>query len=946
MLSITAEADTPGNQSNHTRSAGKRNHPDSNAAADPKVWRLHWRRQLHRLAALDLPLLAVGAGPERKAPASLRNGELLVGWTTAKHTPSQLDGACSKVIAAGTRTGKDAHGLIAFDIDGETAVSWCLEHDCDPATTPTWQIHRNTDESRLKVAFRLSEDQQQQLGQIKATEPTKDAVKDDAGNVIEKGEAVELFHGTGQVIVLGQHWPSKGCYLWPEGLGPEALAPIPSCWWEAALAIAGDISPKAATAKAKSTGKGDWRPLSPCPICGRDTTSFCSQHRDGKTIRCFHGNTFSPPSGLRRGDEITDKQGTIWAYSKTEAQKGGEVFSVFVEPDPEKRRNSAKPRQQAKQQQTQLARTAEHVLEASPQRPASLQALIQQLPDGWDPNTLKPQMLSAGRLADMLPAAALRFNEMTLRAEVHTGSGWQRITDADLDSAYVVLSGKGWKVGSEPVIKAIIHTARQAPHHPVRAYLQQVEADPGIALFDLDQVAPQFFRAKQPLHVAMVRKWLIGAVSRALNPGCQMDYVLVLQGDQGQLKSTSLQAIASPDWYCSSIPENEKDLLLNIHSTWIYELAELESVTSRKESGRLKNLITTSADLVRVPYGRTSERMNRQSVFCATVNEDTFLRDDTGNRRFWVVPVEGSKPIDKAGLLAARDAIWKAAIAAFRAGELPMLRAEMEALSSQQNQEFNQQDPWVEMVLAWMDGEPFHRWDPDRDPSTVIYDPKRLFTSAEILYSAGLRRLDQITRADEMRVAAVLRQLKFERAQKRVNGRIDRFWLPSQPSQPSQPQGAEVVTPKPRSGAVDLGLPSQPSQPISTKRGLKRKGHAVPGAGAISQESFEKSTRGCDTLARSVAPQSFQPSQPAFAEVVTPLEVVTAPTTAQQWVEAALAELRLAPHNSHLPEVVAWIKAQPTKPLIAQAQLAGALDRLQRADRDDDQQGLDLAVVA
>ena len=513
-------------------------------------------------------------------------------------------------------------------------------------------------------------------------------------------------------------------------------------------------------------------------------------------------------------------------------------------------------------------------------RPASLQALIQQLPDGWDPNTLKPQLLSAGRLDNMLPAAALRFNEMTLRAEVHTCTGWRQITDADLDSAYVVLSGKGWKVGSEPVEKAIIHNARQAPHHPVRAYLQQVEADPKIAPFDLNQIAPQFFRANQPLHVAMVRKWLIGAVSRALNPGCQMDYVLVLQGGQGQLKSTSLGALASPDWYCSSVPENEKDLLLNIHSTWIYELAELESVTSRKESGRLKNLITTSTDLVRVPYGKTSERMERQSVFCATVNEDTFLRDDTGNRRFWVVPVEGSKPIDKAGLVAARDAIWKAAVDACRAGELPMLPAKLEALSSQQNQEFNQQDPWVEMVLAWMEGEPLHRWDPDRDPSTVIYDPSRPFTSAEILYSAGLRRLDQITRADEMRVATVLKQLKFGRAQKRVNGRADRFWLPSQPSQPSQPQGAEVATPETRSAAEGLGVLSQPSQPISTKRELKRKGHTTPGAGVISQESFEKSHRGCDTLAGSVALQSFQPSQPTFHEVVTPLEVVTPPAPA------------------------------------------------------------------
>ena len=582
--------------------------------------------------------------------------------------------------------------------------------------------------------------------------------------------------------------------------------------------------------------------------------------------------------------------GSIWPFLN-------EHYDVDLERHDLKR---SAPAPAAKQQDKLTAATA-------PAKSASLQSMIQQLQDGWDPKTFKPQVLSAGRIADMLPAADLRFNEMTLRPEAHTSSGWLRITDADLDSAYVVLSGKGWKVGSEPVIKAIIHTARQAPHHPVKAYLQQVEADPGIAPFDLDQVAPQFFRANQPLHVAMVRKWLIGAVSRALNPGCQMDYVLVLQGAQGQLKSTSLGALASHEWHCSSIPENEKDLLLNIHSTWIYELAELESVTSRKESGKLKNLITTSADLVRVPYGRTSERMARQSVFCATVNEDTFLRDDTGNRRFWVVPVEGAKPIDKAGLLAARDAIWKAAVAAYRAGELPMLPAELEVLSSQQNQEFNQQDPWVEMVLAWMDGEPLHRWDPDRDPSTVIYDTNQPFTSAEILYSAGLRRLDQITRADEMRVAAVLRQLKFDRAQKRVNGRIDRFWLPSQPSQPSQPTYAEVVTPETRSGADGLGLPSQPSQPISTKRELKKKGHATPGAGVIYQDSFEKSHRGCDTLATSPAPQSFQPSQPTFHEVVTP-------TTRQQ------AEARIRDHGRST-DLTGW----------SDADVAGLLESLEQA---------------
>ena len=76
--------------------------------------------------------------------------------------------------------------------------------------------------------------------------------------------------------------------------------------------------------------------LNPCPICGRNTSDYCSQHKDGKTIRCFHGSTFAPPTGLKAGELHTDRQGTKWAYSKTEPQSNGDVFSTFVKPDPEK----------------------------------------------------------------------------------------------------------------------------------------------------------------------------------------------------------------------------------------------------------------------------------------------------------------------------------------------------------------------------------------------------------------------------------------------------------------------------------------------------------------------------------------------------------------------------------------------------------------------------------
>ena len=147
----------------------------------------------------------------------------------------------------------------------------------------------------------------------------------------------------------------------------------------------------------------------------------------------------------------------------------------------------------------------------------------------------------------MLPSHRFLFNELDLRAYVETTEGWQLITDADMVDAYVLLTGMGWGIGKDPVCDAILSVARQTSIHPVRDYLKKVEADTSIAAFDLDEVAKAFFRADAKLHRVMVRKWLIGAVWRAFQAGCQMDYCLVLQSEkQGLQKSTTLKALASP----------------------------------------------------------------------------------------------------------------------------------------------------------------------------------------------------------------------------------------------------------------------------------------------------------------------------------------------------------------------------------------------------------------
>lgn len=518
--------------------------------------------------------------------------------------------------------------------------------------------------------------------------------------------------------------------------------------------------------------------------------------------------------------------------------------------------------------------TAPQASQQQEKPPASLDALIDRLPDGWnEKHTARP--LSPGHLAEMLPAQNFRYNELDLRAYVETSSGWKRITDDGLDSAYVLLTGKGWKIGAEPVVKAILHVARQNSIHPVREYLQRVKADPSITPYDLDQVAQKLFRASQPLHAAMVRKWLIGAAARALKPGCQMDYCLVLKGDQGLLKSTSLKALTGGEWFTSTHADGDKDFLLNVHSCWVYELAELEFITNTKQAGALKNLITTATDVFRPPYGRTPERTDRQSVFCATVNKDRFLRDDTGNRRFWVVPIAGSAQLDRDAITAARDAIWKAAVLAHEAGELPMLSKELEALSAAQNEQFNEQDAWVGMVQAWMTGDPLHRWDPDRDPSTTKFDPAGAFTSAEILYSAGLKRPDAITRADEMRLGEVLKGLGFLSRQRRVNGKPARLWGPSQPVPTVTTSTAEVVTHQNLSSAAGQELPSQPSQPQNKKGETRGQGGGTAPT-AVCESNFGKV--GCDTpreYAKAAVVQPISASQPGIFEVVTSTEVVT-----------------------------------------------------------------------
>jgi predicted P-loop ATPase len=178
----------------------------------------------------------------------------------------------------------------------------------------------------------------------------------------------------------------------------------------------------------------------------------------------------------------------------------------------------------------------------------------------------------------------------------------------------------------------------------------------------------------------------------------------VLRGPQGIFKSTTWRTLASPDWFNDTPQANEKDLKLAIHTCWIYELAELDAVTGRKEAAEVKAVLSSPVDNFRPPYARVSEKHPRRSIMVATCNRDDFLRDETGSRRFWVIEVKN--PINTDGLRDDRDRIWRAAVLAHRDGRQPFLSTHDQVESERRNLGYAPEHPWLGLLLRWMPSAP------------------------------------------------------------------------------------------------------------------------------------------------------------------------------------------------------------------------------------------------
>jgi hypothetical protein len=255
----------------------------------------------------------------------------------------------------------------------------------------------------------------------------------------------------------------------------------------------------------------------------------------------------------------------------------------------------------------------------------------------------------------------------------------------------------------DDVCEAVLTVAREKTIHPVRDFLAALEWD---RTPRLDSLLIRYAGAADNAYVrAIGAKTLIAAVRRVRQPGCKFDNVIVLEGGQGCGKSSFVKALCPAiEWFSDSPIGNteSKDAPLSLQGRWIIELGEM-SVLSKSGVEALKQFVSSSIDHVRRPYGRMHEELRRQCIFIGTTNQAAYLKDQTGNRRFWPVKVG---TIDLDALIADRDQLWAEAAAREASCESLVLPRELWDVAAIEQEERVSDDPWVDTLRAYLDGTP------------------------------------------------------------------------------------------------------------------------------------------------------------------------------------------------------------------------------------------------
>ena len=298
---------------------------------------------------------------------------------------------------------------------------------------------------------------------------------------------------------------------------------------------------------------------------------------------------------------------------------------------------------------------------------------------------------------------------------------------------------------------AVIHVAKMNARDPLKEYLHGLQWD---GIERIEHFFQDVYGADDTEYVrACGRAFLCGMVGRGMVRGCQMDYMVVLEGSQGVNKTKSLQALGK-QWYAdSAIPVQDKDFYMQMRGKWLIEISELQSF-GKTDIRAIKQMLTCKTDSYRSPYGRHVADHPRGSVLVGTTNEESFLRDPSGGRRFLPITCHG---IDPEIIEIYRDNYFAEAKVVFEKNHQWWHLPEEEAKKEQRAR--YEHDSWQEPILEY------------------VKHCKRV-TISEVMKNALNIEVGRQTNNDQRRVSDTLKIMGWTKLSARDDeGTTRRFWM-------------------------------------------------------------------------------------------------------------------------------------------------------------------------
>ncbi len=314
----------------------------------------------------------------------------------------------------------------------------------------------------------------------------------------------------------------------------------------------------------------------------------------------------------------------------------------------------------------------------------------------------------------------------------------------------------------------LAHTALANPFDPVRQFLNALPEWDGVPRCDgllLDYANaegnPDWIRV-------VTRKFFIAAVARVMEPGCQVDSTLVLQGAQGGGKTSFVRVMGAGYHVETSLDLHNKDAVMTAAQNWLVELGELASLR-KADVESVRNFLTRKEDQIRLPYGRTVQTMPRRCIFIGTTNSRQPLTDPEGSRRFWVVSVGR---VDTVGLARIRDQAWAEALHLYKTGSQWWLTQDESVTAANEASVYEVEDIVKTEILFWLDST-------KNRPGSL--------TAGEVASKILQRPLGTVSTQEVVAINRSMKNLGWEPCRKRVAGvQVRAFKVPAKESENEQ----------------------------------------------------------------------------------------------------------------------------------------------------------------